>query len=105
MNILIFNFMLLTFAFSHLTAVNGITNKLFKIIKHEVNILTTGGDILPEDECEGVLELKDVSFSYPARKDSLVLNKISLKVDNNSKKVIALCGASGCGKSTIISMV
>lgn len=58
-----------------------------------------------EKETLGTLELKDVHFSYPSKPDSQVLKGVSFKVDNKEKRVVALCGTSGCGKSSIISLI
>ena len=45
--------------------------------------------------------LKDVSFSYEGRKE--VLHHVNIKIENS--KTTALVGLSGCGKSTIASML
>jgi ABC-type multidrug transport system fused ATPase/permease subunit len=34
-----------------------------------------------------------------------VLKGVSISVDNEKKRVVALVGTSGCGKSSIISMI
>jgi len=34
-----------------------------------------------------------------------VLKGVSISVDNNKNRVVALVGSSGCGKSSIISMI
>lgn len=49
---------------------------------------------------EGIL-LKDVSFSYEGRKE--VLQNINIEIEKS--KTTALVGLSGCGKSTIASML
>ncbi|KAK1982269.1 ABC transporter [Colletotrichum cereale] len=51
----------------------------------------------------GPIELGDVHFSYPLRPDFPVLKGINLDVQKG--QFIALVGASGCGKSTIVSML
>jgi ABC-type multidrug transport system fused ATPase/permease subunit len=35
----------------------------------------------------------------------MVLKGVSLKIDNAKNRVVALCGTSGCGKSSIISLI
>ena len=45
--------------------------------------------------------LKDVSFSYEGRKE--VLHHVNIKIEKS--KITALVGLSGCGKSTIASML
>ncbi|KAL2870546.1 ABC transporter ATP-binding protein [Aspergillus lucknowensis] len=47
--------------------------------------------------------LDNVRFSYPLRPDAAVLKGVDLKV--NGGQFIALVGASGCGKSTMIAML
>eukprot|EP00984_Skeletonema_dohrnii_P022162 scaffold11297_cov115-Skeletonema_dohrnii-CCMP3373.AAC.1 len=58
-----------------------------------MNEMVTGQDIA----------FTGVTFSYPTRKESLALNKLSLNIKSGS--VVALVGHSGCGKSTIVSML
>ena len=53
-----------------------------------------------DSDQEGIL-LKDVSFSYEGRKE--VLQNINIEIEKS--KTTALVGLSGCGKSTIASML
>jgi len=48
----------------------------------------------------GEINLKDVKFTYPTKKEVPVLKGISIDVKAN--QVVALVGHSGCGKSSII---
>ncbi|CAF1225502.1 unnamed protein product [Didymodactylos carnosus] len=52
---------------------------------------------------EGEIEFQNVQFTFPTRKEVPVLNDISIKIP--SEKTVALVGASGCGKSTIIQLL
>ncbi|CAL5035263.1 unnamed protein product [Urochloa decumbens] len=49
------------------------------------------------------VELKNVTFAYPSRPDVTVLNGLSVRVKAGS--TIALVGASGSGKSTVVWLV
>ena len=51
----------------------------------------------------GEVEFNNVNFSYPSRKDIPVLKGIDIKISNGEK--IALVGASGVGKTTIIQLL
>ena len=54
-----------------------------------------------KNEIEGVIEFKNVSFSYD--KTKIVLDNFSLKIEPGKK--IALVGESGCGKSTVVNLL
>jgi len=58
-----------------------------------------------EQNVQGVIELRNVKFRYPSKPDVQVLKGVSFKVDNEKNRVVALCGTSGCGKSSIIGMI
>uniref|UniRef100_A0A671LHV1 ATP-binding cassette, sub-family B (MDR/TAP), member 5 n=1 Tax=Sinocyclocheilus anshuiensis TaxID=1608454 RepID=A0A671LHV1_9TELE len=57
------------------------------------------------DHVKGDIEFKNIHFSYPSRKkcEGRILQEMNLKVPHG--KTIALVGASGCGKSTIIQLL
>ncbi|GLJ41488.1 hypothetical protein SUGI_0858610 [Cryptomeria japonica] len=55
------------------------------------------------DKLEGIIEFKNVDFSYPSRPDVIVLQNINLLVP--ARKTLALVGGSGSGKSTIICLL
>mmetsp|Transcript_134539 Transcript_134539/g.335689 ORF Transcript_134539/g.335689 Transcript_134539/m.335689 type:complete len:1325 (+) Transcript_134539:96-4070(+) len=48
-------------------------------------------------------EFKDVYFSYPTRPEVSVLNGLNLMISEGQK--VALVGESGCGKSTVMSLL
>lgn len=52
---------------------------------------------------DGSLEMRNIHFRYPNRPERIVLNDLSLVV--HPGQYIGLVGASGCGKSTIISLL
>ncbi|CAH0022205.1 unnamed protein product [Clonostachys rhizophaga] len=56
----------------------------------------------PPSGCESY-EFKDVGFSYPLAPNNQVLKAVSLNADRG--QFLAFVGASGCGKSTMISLL
>lgn len=46
-----------------------------------------------------------MEFSYPQHDDIKVLNDVSIQVSNDKNRVVALVGHSGCGKSSVISLI
>ena len=51
----------------------------------------------------GSVLVDNVKFSYPTKKNVQVLRGVT--IDVKKSKVVALVGSSGCGKSSIISLV
>lgn len=49
------------------------------------------------------LEFKDISFAYPTRPESIILDKFNLKIKSQEK--LAIIGPSGSGKSTILELM
>ena len=54
-------------------------------------------------EVKGELEIRDVNFSYPQRPKVKVLRGFSLQA--HAGQTVALVGASGNGKSTIVGLI
>ncbi|KAK6732942.1 hypothetical protein RB195_016988 [Necator americanus] len=54
-------------------------------------------------DIKGDISLRNVYFSYPARRRALVLQGMNLTAKHG--QTVALVGASGCGKSTVIQLV
>ena len=54
-------------------------------------------------DVEGTIEFRDVHFRYPTRPEQPVLRGLNLTVKPG--QYVALVGASGCGKSTTISLM
>ena len=80
----------------------GASKKLLVYIQREPKI-DYNGKLSPEKGIEGVIEFRDVSFSYPSRPDVQVLDKINFSVKKG--EVVALVGPSGGGKSSIINLL
>jgi ABC-type multidrug transport system fused ATPase/permease subunit len=51
---------------------------------------------------KGELEFKNIAFSYPSRKDFVVLKDVSFKV--KAGETVAIVGKSGSGKSTMAAL-
>jgi len=53
-------------------------------------------------ERKGEIEFRNVSFAYPGS-EQIVLDQINLKI--NKGETLAIMGATGCGKTTLISLI
>ncbi|CAN8316754.1 unnamed protein product [Cochlearia groenlandica] len=77
--------------------------KIFRIIDHKPTIERNSESGVELDSVTGLVELKNVDFSYPSRPDVKILNDFCLSVP--AGKTIALVGSSGSGKSTVVSLI
>ena len=87
--------------FSSLMNAVGASDRIFQLFDRVSPVPNNGGEVL--ESYRGVLQLSDVSFSYPTRPDVLVLDCVSLTIQPGT--VTALCGPSGSGKSSVISLI
>ncbi|KAK4280943.1 hypothetical protein QN277_012495 [Acacia crassicarpa] len=55
------------------------------------------------EKMSGKIEMKNVDFSYPSRKETPILRQFCLEVKAGTS--IGLVGKSGCGKSTVIALI
>ncbi|KAJ7525465.1 hypothetical protein O6H91_17G052600 [Diphasiastrum complanatum] len=88
---------------SDLTKGAGAVASLFRILDRNTEICSDNQKAGKVDTVDGHVELHEVDFSYPSRRDTLVLKKFSLKIHAGSS--VALVGHSGSGKSTVISLI
>ena len=104
MQMLTFNFMIIGYVLGNLAAVMGASERIVDVMSYEPAVNCVGGE-RPEGEVKGNLEFRDVKFRYPSKTDVQVLKGVSFSVDTEKNRVVALCGTSGCGKSSIISLI
>ena len=81
----------------------GATESLMTIIQQETEDIDTSKPVCNHKTLRGEIELNNLDFAYPSRKEVQILNKLSLKITAGEQ--IALVGASGSGKSTIASLL
>jgi ABC-type multidrug transport system fused ATPase/permease subunit len=91
--------------YAEIVAAIGSTERVFDILQEEPEIdLDKVDQSLPaENRLQGHIVYQDVHFSYPTRSDVPVLKGINLEVQPGKK--VALVGASGAGKSTIVQLL
>ncbi|XP_027345746.1 ABC transporter B family member 2-like isoform X2 [Abrus precatorius] len=80
---------------------NQLVASVFEVMDRKTGILSDVGEELKT--VEGRIELKRINFSYPSRPDVVIFSDFNLKV--LAGKNIALVGHSGCGKSSVISLI
>lgn len=79
---------------------NASNKRVMEVIKCDPTIKDGNCDTVSG---EGVIEFKNVSFSYPNSNNKQVLKNINLKI--NAGETLAILGATGCGKSTFVNLI
>jgi len=112
---------------SKLLEARGASQRLFSLLDRQPKISTKAPSLPSEDQndvenhnnderaktttttttknikLEGAIEFENVSFSYPTRPDSVVLEDFTLSIPKGS--TTAVVGPSGAGKSTLVSLL
>jgi len=76
---------------------------IFQIVDRVPPIDNSSAEGTRLDSVKGNIQFNNVLFSYPTRPDVKVLKGLSLSV--KSGETLALVGSSGCGKSTVVSLL
>ncbi|XP_058889028.1 LOW QUALITY PROTEIN: ABC-type oligopeptide transporter ABCB9 [Acipenser ruthenus] len=79
----------------------GAAEKVFEFIDRKPQ-LSSDGTLAP-DTLKGLVEFKNVTFSYPTRPETQVLKDVSFTL--HPGQVTALVGPSGSGKSSCVSLL
>ncbi|MCO5599877.1 hypothetical protein L7F22_053984 [Adiantum nelumboides] len=90
----------------NLTALSYATSaaaKIYETIDRQSQIDSSSSAGLKPESCIGEIELQNVFFRYPARREVPVMEDFSLQIP--AGKSTALVGASGSGKSTIVALL
>ncbi|NLU93616.1 ABC transporter ATP-binding protein [Chitinophaga sp. Ak27] len=81
----------------------GATEHLLEILDEPAEDITPVTAIAPENQLDGQISFRDISFHYPSRPDLSIMNNVSFDIYADQK--VALVGPSGAGKSTIVSLL
>jgi ABC-type multidrug transport system fused ATPase/permease subunit len=89
--------------FAVIGTAQGAASAIYDIIDREPEIDSYSEQGLKLSKIDGHLTVSNVSFTYPSRPDIPVLNGIGFEALPG--ETVALVGSSGCGKSTIVSLL
>lgn len=90
-------------SFKAITHARGAAAKLYQTIDRVPDIDSANPEGLQPEKVEGEIQFEGVRFSYPSRPNVEVVK--GLDITFRAGKTAALVGASGSGKSTIVSLV
>ncbi|VVT25196.1 ABC transporter ATP-binding protein [Marinobacter salarius] len=82
----------------------GAAARIFELLQTPSEILSgANATQAPPDPLRGDIEISNLTFSYPARRDIEVLQSLSLHIQ--AGETVALVGPSGAGKSTLFDLL
>ena len=100
--------MLIIMAFMSLSMITIIAPRSLVAAGRIVEVIATDATIADGTETEGVpgkegtVEFRDVSFSYPGAQEAVVTG---ITFTASKGDTVAIIGATGCGKSTIVNLI
>ncbi len=102
-NQILMSLMMLTMLFVMSSRALASSRRISEVLDEKVDISDAGAaypDLLVKN---GAIEFKDVTFRYYKNSPDSVLDHISLKIEPGS--VVGIIGSTGCGKTTLVSMI
>ena len=94
--------MMVTFLFMMFSRSMASAKRIAEVMNEEIDIV----DALEDSEhivSKGEIEFRDVSFRYYKDSAEKVLDNINLKI--NAGDTVGIIGSTGCGKTTLVSMI
>ena len=93
--------MMMSMMFQTLAKASASANRLREVL--ETDPVIKSGSVSLSDKTGGTVSFKNVSFSYPETKGRPVISDLTL--DIKSGKSVAILGATGSGKSSLVNLI
>lgn len=93
--------MMMSMMFQTLAKASASANRLREVL--ETDPVIKSGSVSLSDKTGGTVSFKNVSFSYPETKGRPVISDLTL--DIKSGESVAILGAAGSGKSSIVNLI
>lgn len=93
--------MMMSMMFQTLAKASASANRLREVL--ETDPVIKSGSVSLSDKTGGTVSFKNVSFSYPETKGRPVISDLTL--DIKSGESVAILGATGSGKSSLVSLI
>ncbi|GAA0176806.1 ABC transporter ATP-binding protein [Clostridium sediminicola] len=99
---IIFAFIMMSFMFIMIPRASVSAQRISEVLETDATIIDPEAPKKFNNELEGVVEFKNVSFRYPGAEED-VLKNISFKASPG--KTTALIGSTGSGKTTLVNLI
>ena len=95
--------MMVTMLLMMLARAMASAKRISEVLEEPVTLTDDGASRKELTVQEGRIEFRDVSFRYYKNSENAVLDKINLTIQ--PRTVVGIIGSTGCGKSTLVSMI
>jgi len=100
---ILFSLVMLTFVFMMSSRAFASGKRIGEVLDEKVDINDDNAKAKDKQVTEGSIEFKNISYKYYKHNEERVLSEISLKIDPGM--TVGIIGSTGCGKSTLVSMI
>lgn len=77
--------------------------RICEVLDEKLDLDDTNAKMADKVVTSGKIEFKDVSFRYYKNSENPVLDKINLTIESGA--TVGIIGSTGCGKTTLVSMI
>ncbi len=102
-NQILFSLMMVTMLFMHASRALASGRRICEVLDETLDLTDEGATQKERMVKEGTVTFKDVSFRYYKDSEEMVLNRINLEIPAGS--TVGVIGSTGCGKSTLVSLI
>lgn len=102
-NQILMSLMMLTMLFVMSSRAIASSRRISEVLDEKVDISDAGAAYPELKVNKGEIEFKDVSFRYYKNSQDSVLDHINLRIEPGS--IVGIIGSTGCGKTTLVSMI
>ena len=95
--------MMVTFMFMMMSRAMASGKRILEVLHEQPDISDETAKEKDKQVTRGEIEFKDVVFRYYKTSEDPVLNHINLKIP--AGKTVGIIGSTGCGKTTLVSMI
>ncbi len=95
--------MMVTFMLMHLSRALASAKRIRAVLDEECDVTDTDAKEKDKTVERGDIEFRNVSFRYYKNSEEKALSDISLRIDGGM--TVGIIGSTGCGKTTLVSMI
>lgn len=98
---ILMSMMMIGMMFQQVTRATASANRIREVL--EADPIIADGSFNGDAPETGTVEFRNVSFRYPGVQSGNVLNDVNIRV--NKGETVAILGATGCGKTSLVSLI